>query len=329
MDTDEGALQIHRLDPVRAEAFSTLRYRFRDFPRTLELVLVFRTERSPDVVTVTIPTVASGIGTVDLASIPEWQGRILEIGFAQYPGAQSVPPASAFRPFRLLDVELWSPSWAGALAARMQDWLGARSWVLRSLNALGPDSVLRTGRSLVLFVFVGAIGTLVILATFLGWRRRKLAQAAVIGSLLAWLLLDLRWLHGLHARHAATREAYAELSPEERQRRLPDQMIFDSAQMLRNVLAGEDRRTRIVVDAGSDFERARLLYHLLPLNVAPMNMIWLDTAVQHPGLVLEFFRQDEPKLDAADSTLMVGDRRVPVVVLFDLGPLRVYRVRSS
>lgn len=330
MNLDEGALQVHRLDDLEAERFPVLRYRFEDFPRTLELVLIFRTSEQPDVVAVTIPTVVgSGEGTVDLATIPAWRGRVSEIGFAQYPGAQSVPPGSAFHPFTLAQAELESVSWRGALAARIQDWWGARNWALMSLSALGPDSAVPSGRSFVAFIFLGVAGSVALGVLFTGWRGRTLARIAILAGLAGWLVLDARWLHGLHARHAATRDAYAELSPLERQRRLPDQTVFDSAQMLRNVLSREALSTPVFVDAGSDFERARLLYHLLPMNVAPMNMIRLETAIKQRNVILVFYAKDVPRYDAKSGALIVGSQVIPADELFDLGPLRVYRLKGG
>lgn len=326
MNVDQGALQVHPLDGIDADDFPILRYRFEHFPRTLELVLIFRGESDSQPRTVTIPTVVDGRGTVDLAAIPGWQGRMVEIGFAQYPGAQSVPPASAFHPFVLVDAQLWSPSWTGAIAARFEDWFGARSWALMSLSALGPDAALPPGRSMVLLMVIGVAGTLVLGAWILGLRSSRLGRMALIGTVIAWLILDLRWLNGLHARHAATRDAYADLPAIERQRRLPDQGVFDSAQMLRNVLADEAADTRIFVDAGSDFERARLMYHLLPMNVAPVNMIGVEASLGTDDAIVVLYATGRLHFDPADSTLVSGNDRYPAVELFDIGPLRVYRM---
>ncbi len=328
MDVEQGALQVHPLASIDAEDFQVLRYRFDAFPRTLELVLVFRSEGTSDVRAVTIPTVVSGRGSVDLSAIASWRGRIVEIGFAQYPGAQSVPPASAFHPFTLADAELWSPSWSGSLAARFQDWFGARSWALLSLSALGPDAALPPGRSLVLMMFIGAAGTVLLGMWWLGWRGARLGRMALIAAVLSWLVLDLRWLHGLHARHEATRAAYAGLSPDERQRRLPDQAVYDSAQMLRKVLAGEPAQTRVFVDADSDFERARLMYHLLPMNVAPINMLGMAASLRQPNAIIVLYAASVPAFDPNHSTLVLGNERFPATELFDIGALRVYRVKG-
>jgi hypothetical protein len=329
MDIDQGALQVHPLPSIDAATFDTLRYRFESMPQTLELTLVFRRADSADQLQVlTIPTIGHAVGTLDLGAVPEWRGRIVEIGFAQYPGAQSVPPTSAFSPFTLVDAALWSPSWRGALAARWRDWFGPRSWALMSLSALGPDSAVPAGPSLVTLTFLGLAGTVVLGYLLLGWRGPRLGRVALVLALLAWVLLDLRWLHGLHARQSVTRAAYAGLPAAERQRLLPDQELFDSAQMVRRVLAAGSGHRRVFVDAGSDFQRARLLFHLLPLNVAPVNMVGYGTPAQREGAVAVLYALDQPAFDPVASTLGLADGAAPVEVLFDLGALRVYRFQG-
>ena len=330
MDVEEGALQMRPLRGIQAADFPVLRYRFEDFPRNLELVLVFRTREQPeDVRAVTIPTVVAGVGSVDLGAVAAWQGEVVELGFAQYPGPQSVPPASAFRPFTLVEVQLWSRSWRGAWAARMQDWFGARNWALLSLSALGPDSALPKGRSLVAPVVLCALAALLLGVFVLGWRGPTLVRHAVLVVALAWLLLDLRWLHGFNARHASTQEIYAGLPAEERQRRLPDQALYDSAQMVRRVLGSEDRNLRVFVDAGSDFQRARLLYHLLPMNVAPVNMVGLGSTAQRAGAILVLYNVQTLNFDGSAGVLLGGIEPMPAAELFDLGPLRVYRFQGD
>ena len=127
--------------PIDADAFPILRYRWQDFPRTLELSFVFRRADQPDDVhTVTLPPAGAYPGYFDLSDVPDWHGRIIEIGFAEFPTAQLVPADIAFRPFALIEAEFWSPSWRGSLGALGTDWSAYRPWALMSVSALGPDA---------------------------------------------------------------------------------------------------------------------------------------------------------------------------------------------
>jgi hypothetical protein len=96
---DHMALQALALDrDDRRRRPRVLRYRWQDFPRTLELSFLFRRADDPDdVQTITLPPAGAYPGYFDLGDVPEWHGRIIEIGFAEFPTAQLVPADVAFR----------------------------------------------------------------------------------------------------------------------------------------------------------------------------------------------------------------------------------------
>ena len=149
---DYTSLQSLRPSDVDAETFPTLRYRFANFPRTLELSLVFRTAENPEDVAVSLPWPGERRARSISSQIPQWRGQIVEFGFAQFPVAQLVPPAQGFKPFEIVEAGLWSRSWRGDLAALATDWFGAWPWTQRSVHALGRDTDTPRARSLVLCV---------------------------------------------------------------------------------------------------------------------------------------------------------------------------------
>jgi hypothetical protein len=120
---ERTALQSVALNGVDAAENPILRYRFEQFPHTLELSLVFRRMGSEDVSVVSLPWPGGEDAWFDLGSVPEWKGRITEIAFAEYPTPQIVPPMQGFQPFTLVDASLSSRSWHGDLAALRTDWL--------------------------------------------------------------------------------------------------------------------------------------------------------------------------------------------------------------
>lgn len=324
---DGASLQARAFDGVDASAWRILRYRFSGLPRTLELALIFRRDGEEDVQTVALPWPSGGSGAIDLARVPEWRGRIVEVGFSEFPTAQIVPPELGFKPFALEAVSLEPPSWRGMLAVRRSDWFGYRPWALMSISALGPDSPAPRGPPLVLGVALGAFGTIVLGVWLLGWRRRKLAVATFVVAAVTWLALDLRWLASLHARHAGTREIYAGKPWREREGLVADSAVHAAASRVRDVLANEPRGTRIIVDAASDYERARLIYHLQPLNTGPANITGYGTAAQRSGALAVLYRLDtDLDYDRRRGALIdrTGQPLDAQPVLED-GDLRIYR----
>jgi len=294
---DFTSLQSLRPSDIDAERFTTLRYRFAGFPHTLELSLVFRTAGSPEDVAISLPWPGNATHTFDLSQVPEWRGRIVEIGFAEFPTAQLVPPAQGFKPFEIVEAGLWSRSWRGDLAALATDWFAAWPWTQRSVHALGRDTDTPRERSLVLCVAIAAALALVLSLLLFGWRDRRFAVTTAVTIAVAWLALDLVWQIGLWGRMQTTRAVYAPLSWAERQDTVADTDIVAAADRLRRILRGEPETSRILVytGAGQGYELLRLIWHVLPLNAAVYaNANGFGEALPE-GCLIVFFNSDDWK----------------------------------
>jgi hypothetical protein len=322
----DGALQVHPLPAIEAARFPVLRYRMDALPRTLELALVFRRQDDPDLQVITIAGPGAGAATLRLADIPAWHGRIVELGFAQYPGAQSVPPTRAFRPFTVVAAELWSPSWHGALAARVDDWLGRRSWTFMAMSALGPDTAMPRGAALPAVLAIALAGSLALALLLGGGDRRRVLRAVAVAVALAWLALDLRWLHGLHGRHQGTRDIYAGMTAQQRWTMPADQDLLRAALRVRSSIPDGDEALPVLVDAGSDFQRARLYYHLLPLNVAPLNTVGAAALTDLGAAIVVVYAPSRPILDAATGLMDLYGVKVPARLLAVDRHLQVFRI---
>ena len=261
------ALQSVVLNGIDADENPILRYRFEQFPHTLELSLVFRRAGDEDVTVVSLPWPGNGSAWFDLGTVPEWRGQITELAFAEYPTPQIVPPMQGFRPFTLVDASLASRSWIGDVAALATDWLGQWPWSQRSVHALGRDTDTPRAQSLVLclamFIALVVMGALLILR----WRGAALLRVGVVSVFLGWILLDLQWGAGLSWRHAATQSLYAGFDWPDRELHSADQDIIETARALKQDLRDLPANSRILVHGASSFATLRMIYHLLPMNV--------------------------------------------------------------
>lgn len=324
---DAGNLQVHAFDGIDAATVPILRYCFSELPRTLELTFVFRRDGEEEVQTVALPWPGGGSGAIDLTRVPEWRGRIVEIGFSEFPTAQIVPPNLGFRPFALVSVSLEQRSWYGMLTVRRSDWFGYRPWALMSISALGPDSPAPRGPSLVFGIALGAFGTLMFGIGLFHGRVRQLAKMVFAVVALAWLVLDLRWLVSLHAKHAETRGLYAGKPWREREALVVDSAVYAAAARAREVLASEPRGIRIIVDAASDYERARLVYHLQPLNTGPANITGYGTARQRSGALAVLYRLDADLAYDRNHGVLIdrAGQSLEAQPLLEEDELRIYR----
>ncbi len=295
---------------IEAADFAILRYRFVDFPRTLELSLVFRTAAAPDdVQTISLPWPGSGDAAFDLSQVAAWHGTIVEIGFAEFATAQLVPPARGFAPFELDHAVLWSPSWRGDLAALATDWFGAWPWSQRSVHALGREGDAPHARSVIVFAAIAvalAIGWLTLISGLRSRRATIMVLACVTG---AWTLLDLRWQVGLFERLAATRNLYAGLSWDQRKDIVGDDGTLRVANELKALLRDEPGSARILVQSSSGYSVLRLIWHLLPLNTAAL---WsADPGAPIPeGCLIVFYDSDAWRRDPAMRRLLARSERI-------------------
>lgn len=325
---DGNALQSAALDGIAATDYPILRYRFDGFPQTLELSLVFRRADAPDDVhSVTVPWPGSGWQTVDLRTLPDWRGRIVELGFAEFATAQLVPPSVAFAPFRFDRAQLESPSWLGGLAALRTAWFAYVPWALHSISALVPDRATFGTSSPLPVLGIGAVLSVLALGLILGWPRRRWLQGVGIAALVLWIALDARWLRDLATRHALTERLYAGTSWDERQHLLPDQDLAFMASQVGAWMDSQPPGRRLFVAADSSYVFLRLIYLLLPRDVVLLQLAG-DAPLPPDSLIL-LYADTAWHYDEARGTIVGGPRDYPVEPVFESGLAHIYRLRSG
>ena len=318
--------------PIDAADFPVLRYRWRRFPQTLELSFMFRRADTPqDVQMVTLPPAGRYPAYFDLGDVPAWHGRITEVGFTEYPTAQLVPPDTAFRPFALVEMELWSPSWRGSLGALATDWLAYRPWALLSISALGPDAPWPHKTSPVAVLGLGLFVSVLLAALLLRRQRRWLGAALCVALGGGWLLLDLRWLLEFRQRTALTHELHAGQDWSERSATVPDRELFDAARRVLDLLARASPDTRLLVAADTAYTMLRLDYHLLPANAAPASALAQESV---PALAagpawLVAWDTDLWRYDGSSGVLHGPQVELAASVLLEDARLRVYRIEGA
>ncbi|HEX3123226.1 MAG TPA: hypothetical protein VHQ21_07995 [Rhodanobacteraceae bacterium] len=329
--TEGYALQTTSLERLRAADMPILRYHFEDFPRTLELVLVFRRADAPgDVQTAAMPWPGDGSVVVDLrAASKAWRGEITELGFAEYPTTQLVPPSIAFRPFRLVDSRLQSPAWNAAPALLVSGWFGYRPWSQASINVVAQGA--EGSASMPLTLALGGALTFGLLAWLKREWRARLPRLALLVALSMWVALDVCGLDDLWSKHKLTTSIYSGKSWQERARLQPDEDVAGFAQLTREHVAAAGSGQRVLVASDSVFKMLRLIYFLLPLNAAPLDSALSDVPVPTwpADTAIVICASKIWHYDDATSTLRAGAKTLPVTPLFIGGELGVYRLRQA
>lgn len=324
---DHSALQTLPLQGVDAARTPFLRYRFSDFPRTLELALVFRrADRPEDVEVASLPWPGSGSQTVDLRDLAAWQGSIVEFGFAQFPTAQLVPEERGFAPFTLQQAGLWSPSWRASLAALATQWLERRPWQLISASALGPRSVTDTAsyrpRLPLVVALLGALAIVVLMLAG-GRARALLLRGTVVAGMLGWLVVDAAWLRDLAFKKQTDADIWGQLPLAQRQEHVFASDVQAAAKQLREVLPDAAAESRILLYGGSTFEALSLAYRAAPLNIGLLSQNHDNVPLPDNSVIVGWHTGEH----APDGALHLGGGRTPVAPVAAGNGLQVFRVQ--
>ena len=315
---------------IDAANFAVLHYRFENFPRTLELSLMFRRASDPDdVQVVSLPWPDRGNSALNLRDVPSWKGQITEIGFIQAATPQLIPNGIPFTPFRLVDAQLWSPSWRGGLAALSTDWLAYRPWGLFAVSSVDQEAGSNLPRRPALLLVVeAAIAIVGVVGLLLFGRRRREFRIGILATFaVGWLLLDAVWVGQLYERQATTRKVYAGKSWPERERLVPDDDLLKAADRLRDVVARFDPPPRVVIHTASPVEMNRLQYLALPVNAALL--VWSIDPMRYqfpPGTLLVLYGIQDWTYDADSRQVRTPDLTFPSEPVLEEGALRIFRI---
>ncbi|MEO5626897.1 MAG: hypothetical protein ABIQ70_12885 [Dokdonella sp.] len=325
---DFSALQATTLANLVARDFPILRYRLVEFPRTLELSLVFRTAEAPDdVQSISLPRPERHESTFDLSQVAAWRGTITELGFAEFPTAQLVPPAAGFRPFMLAGAQLESLSWHGRLSTLLSSWQERRPWQLISVSAVGPTE---TGDSsphaprlpLVLALALLSVGVLA--RAILQLRGKALQKLLFASAAVAWITCDLVWQRDLAYKRDTDRDVWGDAPIAARQDRVPDARLREVALHVRSALSGFPRTTRVLVSAPSPYDALRLIYHAAPLNVGVLAGI--DAEHAPLGTIVVRYADDQDKVQ--NGVLQFGGITLHVRTIEQRPDLGIYAIAA-
>lgn len=325
-------LQSWRLgDPISADDYRVLHYALNDFPRSMDLTLIFRRADLPgDVISVSLPWPGVNGAAIDLGLVEQWQGEIVEIGFSEYPSSGVAKLKLPFEPFTVVGVQLESSSWYGLLRALFTDWLAYRPWSLRSINVLGADMLIPHHHATLPIMALGLAGSLLLLWAILGVRSRARALRIVVLVVAAgWLLIDARWMWVLAQRQQGTQMLYADKSWEQRKDLQKDADLMTFAARVRGMVQSMSDAQKVLLWAESRFEEGRLGYHLRPLNVA---LLYPGTESRHlpEGILLLVDDSKGRWKYAADSGDLHGPSwRFSAQRIYQQGSRSLYRLDSG
>lgn len=195
-----------------------------------------------------------GLHWVSVGQLPDWRGRITEVGLIFY--------ADSNKPVYFDFLELSPGSLLQVCRKVIDEWLHYAIWSMKSLNWVPAGSE----TSIIPLPLIVAIWFTVSLALInLQLRHTNMVPVAIfLCAFFAWIVLDLRWSLNRWAQFTTTIEKYPFASAEYLELG-GDAQIKGLVDSVRSQIEGMDRRTMIIAEQNDmKFQMLRAKYHALP-----------------------------------------------------------------
>lgn len=282
--------------------------------------IFWRSSAAPDLInTYPLKTSNHNVGWIQLAGKDGWTDRILEFGFIVRGGKPETP-------IRFPVTTLHDNSLVNALSLTWNDWIRITSPTQSSINAIsrGPHT------PYVSITFLGAMWAFAsIIICFLAYRRRPSLNNLCIQLVIPWLCMDLLWSREfVHQTHESMQKFRA--NPHAPQYlEDPDAALAQYAVDVKKTMVDQGGKRIFIVhpSLGHNFERLRLQFHLLPLNIYNFGR-FPPTNHLKEGDFLLIFNTQRIKYRPKHEVLVWGKRRLRVNLFESNDTFSLYKVRT-
>ncbi len=270
-----------------------------DFPDRATVQLLWRTDYAPARMNSTPVDIESGRPLpVLVGKNPAWIGRITGIALAiQGPVSQ---------PLRIRGVVAKPMGAAETVSDRAHEWLAFQGWTGTSINTItsGADvQPLPLPLLLAIAVAVAAATAILLKRWKPGSLPTSIGATVAAFFLVAWLVLDARWMWDLARQAKLTAAQYAGKSAIEKHEAAEDGRLFDFVQQALKVMPAKP--ARVFVAATAHYFRGRAAYHLYPHSVYldPRNDTLPAAAEVRPGDWIFVYQRRGIQFSAAEGKL--------------------------
>lgn len=244
---------------IQAEEYRVLAFAWQPFQLPEEAAFFWRRADDPENVSRTEIT-ASGAQLIDLSTIPQWSGEIIEFGF--------LLAGEYGKPVEVGAVSLIPDSLGMRLRLSWKAWTSFEAWSQQSINFLNGGDY----RPVVAFPLV--VATWLALSLLFIWAFQffrselypgKLPMMATLFFVLAWMLLDIRWAVNNLEQIRLSLATQWQSSEHQRLESGLDGEVYQYVQRLKaSVLGAQKARILIIGDKDGAYYQLRAKYHLLP-----------------------------------------------------------------
>jgi hypothetical protein len=301
---DDGNTVVSVNTNFRATDYPVVAWLAGGFPANARVALLWRTDVEPARVNKRVLDVQGDgrLVPVDVHEDPHWLGRIV--------GLALVVQGSIEQPLRIRGVVAKPGGALDTLRDRSREWTAPEPWTGASINTVvGGADVQRLPLPALLAVAVAVAVAIIWIAVRkrTGNSATSVATGAVALALVAWLVLDARWMVNLTREAHATALQFAGKDLREKHLAAQDRDLFAFIEKARGVMPKDPARVFVLADA--DYFRGRAAYHLYPHNVwfDPYNNAVPPADQLRSGDWLVVYQRRGVQYDAARHSIRFGD----------------------
>jgi len=257
--SDGYALLTNGSVSIQAEKYRVLEFSWQPSQLPEEAAFFWRRADYPNIVSRTDIT-APGNQLIDLSTVPQWSGEIIEFGF--------LLAGEYGKPVEVGAVSLIPDSLGMRLQLSWKAWTSFEAWSQQSINFLNGGDY----RPVVALPLV--VASWLILSVLIIWifqffssesRAGKLPMMATLLFLLAWMLLDIRWVTNNLEQTRLSLTTQWKSTEQQRLESGLDGEVYQYVQRLKaSVLGTQKARILIIGEKDGAYFQLRAKYHLLP-----------------------------------------------------------------
>lgn len=305
--TDASGLAVVSLKTsLRSSDYAAIEWIAIDVPEHIDVSLLWRSDYKPEQLnSVPLVVLTGRLLPVVTRDHPAWIGNIEGLALAMR--------GPIAEPVRIRGVLAKTLSATEVMADRAREWFTFETWNGASINTVTGGADLQDLPLPVLLASTVALATLLALAI----RRLRPSAlpfggfASLVGlALVAWLLLDARWMWNLVRQVDATADRFAGKSWAEKRLAVEDGPLFAFIQKAKEAMP--DAPVRVFVASDSAYFRGRAAYHLYPHNAfAPRTNLLPEPTHVRAGDWIAVYNRKGVQYDASQGKLR-WDNREPV-----------------
>ena len=323
--SDPSGLVVVTVKPsLKAFDYAAVHWIAIDVPDHVDVSLLWRSDYKPGQLNSMPLTVATGrLLPAVMKDHQAWIGNIQGLALAM--------KGPIAEPVRIRGVVAKPLSVVEVVQDRLREWFAFEAWSGTSINTVTGGADVQDLPLPLLLAAVVAVATLVVLA-IRRWRPGALPWStfASLGAfvLVAWLLLDLRWMSNLVRQVDSTADRFAGKSWQDKRLAVEDGPLFAFVQKAKGIMPAAP--ARVFVGADSHYFRGRAAYHLYPHNAFydPRANAMPSRDSVRPGDWILVFSRRNVQYDAAQQKLR-WDNQEPVAAELKLagGGAALFQVR--